>query len=210
MARVYRLCAGARDGASSRGTGSSTRPVNSSGSRHGPTRSIRPLRSPSYRRDFWNQQPDRVQVWTEKGTVRGVLRRCSITYAVGFPVMHGFTSGTIVHNIAEDDDGRDLIVLYVGDFDPSGMFMSEEDLPTRFAKYGGNHVAVRRIALTGPAPRPALVPDRRKKKDPRYKWFVANHGRSLLGTRRHGPERSARLRRAGDRRVDRARGMATV
>src|SRR5262245_29550802 len=27
----------------------------------------------SYRRDFWNQQPHRVQVWSEKGTVRGVL-----------------------------------------------------------------------------------------------------------------------------------------
>ena len=27
----------------------------------------------SYRRDFWNQQPHRVQVWSEKGTVRGVV-----------------------------------------------------------------------------------------------------------------------------------------
>ena len=33
-----------------------------------------------------------------------------------------------------------LIVLYVGDFDPSGMFMSEEDLPTRLAEYDGDHV----------------------------------------------------------------------
>ena len=29
--------------------------------------------SRSYRRDFWLQQPDRVEVWSEKGTVRGVL-----------------------------------------------------------------------------------------------------------------------------------------
>src|SRR5688500_7980043 len=27
----------------------------------------------SYRRDFWNQQPVRCEVWSEKGTVRGVL-----------------------------------------------------------------------------------------------------------------------------------------
>jgi hypothetical protein len=27
----------------------------------------------SYRRDFWNQQPIRCEVWSEKGTVRGVL-----------------------------------------------------------------------------------------------------------------------------------------
>jgi hypothetical protein len=31
----------------------------------------------SYRRDFWNQQPVRVEVWSEKGTVRGVLALCS-------------------------------------------------------------------------------------------------------------------------------------
>ena len=29
--------------------------------------------SRSYRRDFWTQQPHRVQLWSEKGTVRGVL-----------------------------------------------------------------------------------------------------------------------------------------
>ena len=69
-------------------------------------------------------------------------------YAVGFRVMHGFSSGTVVHDIAEDDDGRELIVLYVGDFDPSGMFMSEEDLPKRLAEYGGDHITVQRIALT--------------------------------------------------------------
>ena len=28
----------------------------------------------AYRRDFWNQQPERVEVWSEKGTVRGVLQ----------------------------------------------------------------------------------------------------------------------------------------
>ena len=37
--------------------------------------------------------------------------------------MHGFPSGTVVHDIAEDDDGRPLIVLYVGDLDPSGMYI---------------------------------------------------------------------------------------
>ena len=61
--------------------------------------------------------------------MRGVLAPVLDHYAVGFRVMHGFSSATTVHDVAEDDDGRELIVLYVGDFDPSGMFMSEEDLP---------------------------------------------------------------------------------
>ena len=54
--------------------------------------------------------------------------------------MHGFTSATTVYDVAEDDDGRNLVVLYVGDLDPSGMFMSERDLPDRLAQYGGDHV----------------------------------------------------------------------
>src|SRR5262249_16164583 len=28
----------------------------------------------SYRRDFWDQQPARCEVWSEKGTVRGILQ----------------------------------------------------------------------------------------------------------------------------------------
>jgi len=132
----------------------------------------------SYRRNFWNQQPVRVEVWSEKGTVRGVLQPVLDTYAVGFRVMHGFSSGTVVHGISEDDDGRPLIALYVGDPDPSGMFMSEQDLPTRLAEYGANHITLKRIALTRQQVRglPSfLAADKRK--DPRYKWFVANHGR---------------------------------
>jgi hypothetical protein len=77
--------------------------------------------SRQYRRDFWQQQPVRCEVWSEKGTLRGVLAPVLDKYGVGFRVMHGFSSATVVHDIAEDDDGRGLIALYVGDWDPSGM-----------------------------------------------------------------------------------------
>jgi hypothetical protein len=132
----------------------------------------------SYRRDFWKQQAHRIQVWSEKGTVRGVLAPTLDHYAVGFLPVHGFSSATAAHDIAEDDDGRDLIVLYVGDYDPSGMFMSERDLPERFAKYDGDHIKLRRIALTREHVRglPSF-PAADKRKDPRYKWFVANYGK---------------------------------
>jgi hypothetical protein len=132
----------------------------------------------SYRRDFWNQQPHRVQVWSEKGTVRGVLQPVLDHYAVGFNPVHGFDSATNVHNTAEDDDGRPLIVLYVGDYDPSGMFMSEVDLPRRFSKYDGDHIKVKRIALTGKhISKLPSFPASDKKKDTRYPWFVRNYGR---------------------------------
>jgi hypothetical protein len=132
----------------------------------------------SYRRDFWDQQPVRVMVVSEKGTVRGLLRPVLDHFAVGFQVMHGFSSATIVHDISEDDDGRPLIILYVGDFDPSGMFMSEEDLPNRFSKYDGDHVTLKRIALTREHVNGLLsFPATDKRKDPRFKWFVKNYGK---------------------------------
>jgi hypothetical protein len=89
----------------------------------------------------------------------------------------GMAQRSIFYNSAQDSDGRELIVLYVGDFDPSGMFMSEEDLPKRLSDYDGDHITIRRIALTrdqvgGLPPFPATD----KRKDPRYKWFRANHG----------------------------------
>jgi hypothetical protein len=131
----------------------------------------------SYRRDFWDQQSVLCQVWSEKGTVRGVLQPVLDRYAVGFNPVHGFNSATNVYNAAQVDNSRELIVLYVGDRDPSGMFMSEVDLPKRLSAYGGDHIRIHRIALT-----PEQVTDlpsfpaSEKSKDPRYKWFCDHYG----------------------------------
>jgi hypothetical protein len=131
----------------------------------------------SYRRDFWNQQPVRCEVWSEKGTVRGVLAPVLDKYGVGFRVMHGFASATAVYDVAQDNDGRALIVLYVGDYDPSGMFMSEADLPARLEKYDGYHVELRRIAVTHEqAEGLPSFPASDKRKDKRYPWFVSRYG----------------------------------
>jgi hypothetical protein len=133
--------------------------------------------SQSYRRDFWQQQPERVEVWSEKGTVRGVLAPVLDQYGVGFRVMHGYTSATTINDVASNFDGRILNVLYCGDYDPSGMCMSERDLPGRLDEYGGDHAVVQRIALIKSDLRglPSF-PASDKKGDTRYKWFVQNFG----------------------------------
>ena len=135
--------------------------------------------SRAYRRDFWNRQPVRLQVWSEKGTVRGVLAPTLDEYGVGFLPVHGFSSATVINDIAQDDDGRELVVLYVGDFDPSGMCMSEVAIPKRLEKYGGDHVVIERVALTRAdcAGLPSF-PAAEKKKDTRYKWFARNFGKT--------------------------------
>ena len=56
--------------------------------------------SRQYRLDNWKQQPLRCEVWSEKGTIRGVLQPVLDKYGVGFRVMHGFASATVVKSIA--------------------------------------------------------------------------------------------------------------
>jgi hypothetical protein len=131
----------------------------------------------AYHRDFWNQQPVRCQVWSEKGTARGVLKPVLDEYGVGFNPVHGFNSATNTYSTAQDNDGRELVLFYVGDYDPSGLYMSEADLPKRLAEYGGDHVDLRRIALSGEQciDLPSF-PVTDKRKDPRFKWFTARHG----------------------------------
>lgn len=130
-----------------------------------------------YRRDRWQQQPVRCEVWSEKGTVRGALDPVLKAFGVGFRVMHGFGSATSVYDIAQYNDGRPLIALYVGDWDPSGLWRSERDLPERIERYGGGHVSLRRIALCRHDLNglPSFAADD-KKGDPRYKWFTADFG----------------------------------
>ncbi|TPV98735.1 MAG: hypothetical protein USCAAHI_01823 [Beijerinckiaceae bacterium] len=70
-------------------------------------------------------------------------------------------------------------ILYIGDFDPSGMHMSEMDLPERIKRYGGvvdiTRVAARRDNCGRRLPGFSVET---KKGDPRYKWFKENHGRT--------------------------------
>jgi hypothetical protein len=78
----------------------------------------------------------------------------------------------VIYGISQDNDGRPLIALYVGDFDPSGLDMSEQDLPKRLEEYGGGHVQLIRIALT-PEQVVGLpsAPVEDKRNDPRFKWY---------------------------------------
>jgi hypothetical protein len=133
-----------------------------------------------YRRDYWQEQPYRVEVWSEKGTVRGTLSPILDEYGVTFRAMHGYSSATVINEIAEESNrsNKPLIAFYCGDFDPSGKHMSDIDLPGRLERYGAN-IAIERIALLesdvfgGELPSFAAVS---KSGDTRFKWFVDNFG----------------------------------
>ena len=100
-------------------------------------------------------------------------------YGVTFRVMHGYGSSTAVHQVATEscEDEKTLTALYVGDWDPSGLHMSEIDLPRRLGQYGGD-VDVVRLALTSGDCNdelPSFQTDT-KKHDARYKWYRPRYG----------------------------------
>ncbi len=136
--------------------------------------------SRSYRRNRRAQQFWHVEVWSEKGTVRGTLAPILDEYGVPFRVMHGYGSATVLHDIAAESwrSSQPIIALYVGDWDPSGLHMSEVDLPGRLRRYGGKAKVVR-IALTEHDVATRGLPSfsaEDKRKDPRYAAYVRQFG----------------------------------
>lgn len=149
-----------------------------------------------YRRNFWEHQDSWVKVVSEKATIGGVVRPVLHEFAVDFQVMHGYGSTTKLHEIAEESliGERTLEILYIGDFDPSGMHISEVDLPGRVSKYGGDrqHHAARFDACR--LCRATRLPGARQDQGPSLPLVRENLRRPLLGTRCTEPERFARPR----------------
>jgi len=147
----------------------------------------------SYTRDFWAHQTKRVIVISEKATVAGIVRPVLDEYGVPFFAAHGYNSATKVYDLASEivKDKRTYHFLYIGDYDPSGMHMSEIDLPGRLMRYGDiamkqrgidrfwNSFSFRfdRVALikSDTASLPSFDVET-KKLDKRYRWFVDNYG----------------------------------
>lgn len=103
-----------------------------------------------YARDHWQDQPERVIIASEKGTVRGTLQPVLHELKVPLLVGHGYNSATLAHELAQRARKceRPMRVLYVGDHDPSGMHMSEVDLPDRLNRYGGRgKFEIQRVAV---------------------------------------------------------------
>jgi hypothetical protein len=134
-----------------------------------------------YRLDWWEQQRVRVLLCSEKSTVAGTVRPVTDEYGVGFLSLHGYSSATVARDIAVMSTRslrRPLLLIYIGDWDPSGMHMSEVDLGDRIARYGGI-VSITRVALTADDvadPRLPGFPASDKQKDARYSWFVERYG----------------------------------
>jgi hypothetical protein len=90
----------------------------------------------SYRLNKWAGQPKRVIVVSEKGTVRGTLAPVLGEFEVDFLAVGGYAGASRVREVAQQaTKERPLLLLYLGDHDPSGRGMSDDDLPRRLLRY---------------------------------------------------------------------------
>jgi hypothetical protein len=88
----------------------------------------------------WYKQSEYVEVWTEKDAMVGNFQSILQEKDVKIVPNRGFTSWTFLYECMKtlkkwQDEGKNIHVLYYGDFDPSGENMFDE-LKSRISKIG--------------------------------------------------------------------------
>ena len=134
-----------------------------------------------YKPDLQYGQPRHIEVWVEKEALSGVFISAAFQYGVSVLPMRGYGSATIlndyVNRLAKKD--KEGIILYFGDFDPSGRNIFKT-LPNRIERIGVSHkVGLKWIALTEEQINKyklPVKPEAIKLKDTRTAKHVAQHG----------------------------------
>jgi hypothetical protein len=126
--------------------------------------------------DMWQNQGTRVFCIVEKEALAGVLERVCNQYDVPLLAARGYPSGTVLREfvlsdlVPAFDAGQDVLILHLGDHDPSGLDMTR-DLNNRIAMFceeSSYQMTLKRIALSmdqindqQPPPNPAKTTDAR-------------------------------------------------
>lgn len=102
----------------------------------------------NYRKDRWKDSPYYVEVWVEKRTMINLFYFITNKYDVHLISGGGFNSASAIWEAVRrlmPKQKKKIIILYYGDFDPSGDFMNE-DVENRLKEFGLD-VKVNRILL---------------------------------------------------------------
>jgi hypothetical protein len=131
----------------------------------------------SYRRDVWPSQPRYLEVWLEKDALSGIFEDVLNPYGVTLNVGRGYDGWSSIHNAAVrfNEKADDVIVLYFGDFDPSGEDM-KRSLEDRLEDRDCRPKVIKCALTRDDIRRYNLPPDFTKKTDTRAAAFIAEHG----------------------------------
>lgn len=108
----------------------------------------------SFRINRWETQPVYVEVMVEKQALEGVLQPVCRDLDVPFSANKGYASSSAFYEagkrLAEKaDEGKELVMIYLGDHDPSGIDMTR-DVQERMELFSREGVRVIRLALNMP------------------------------------------------------------
>jgi hypothetical protein len=80
-----------------------------------------------YRANLWQNLSIYCEVWVESRSIAGVIRDDCEELAVSLYPAGGFSSITFAYEAASyinaEHDGRELIIFYIGDYDPAGVLI---------------------------------------------------------------------------------------
>ena len=123
-----------------------------------------------FRIDLWNNQPRRVEVWIEKEALINVIEETCESWDVPYLACRGYMSQSEMWRAYRRSLDHELVILHLGDHDPSGVDMSRDNEDRLVELFGGS-VELHRLALNmnqieelNPPPSPAKITDSRAKK----------------------------------------------
>jgi hypothetical protein len=118
---------------------------------HASPRSFLKDKVQGYRRDLWQEQQWRPEVWVEKKALIGVISDICNQLRVDFFATKGYNSQSEQWRAGQRfagyiRDGQRPIVFHLGDHDPSGVDMTRDNRD-RLEMFAGTPVMVQRLAL---------------------------------------------------------------
>lgn len=137
-----------------------------------------------YDRCLVQSQDIYLEIWIEKDTATSIIEDVADPYCLRVVTRRGYNSVTAeadYYRRAQEaiDKGRKPVVLYFGDFDPSGKDMLRASLRTLEEHMGLKQIEVITAALTEDQVQDLPPkPEAAKKRDPRYKGYVSQYGTS--------------------------------
>lgn len=152
--------------------------------------------------DKWEDQPVHIEVMIEKQALEGVLAPVCAELDVRFTSNKGYSSQSMMYRIGQrlawkmQDEDKTVVVLYLGDHDPSGMDMDRdiEDRLSMFSYTLFQPIRVDRLALLYEQIEEMRPPENPAKfSDPRAEAYIAQFGHSSWELDAVEPKELARL-----------------
>ncbi len=127
------------------------------------------------RQYFESKMPFRpIEIFVEKDAIRNFIARIAAKYHLSIQVLRGFASLSMYRKaIARAKKNGVRTILYLGDFDPSGLLIEKvaaKEMGIRFVRIAVTHEQIRRLKLQS-------IPVNRK--DSRSKAYIPKYGRRV-------------------------------